>query len=99
MLIIDSEKKQQKWEILEQIKIYFLRVISVVLRFFGGMPLYIITVYLSGTEEPSPWLGPLSLIFLEFRVSGLKCVSQPGLRSFYKRSSKNLESQKKCRMK
>ena len=28
---------------------------------FFGMPVYIATVYLSGTEEPSPWLRDLSV--------------------------------------
>ena len=42
---------------------------SVVPRAFMGIPLYIVTVYLSGTEEPSSWLGALSVKFLKFQVS------------------------------
>ena len=58
-------------------------------RVFLGIPVYIATVYLSGTEELSPRLGTLSVKFLEFKVSSyLKCISQPGLRSFYKACSK-----------
>ena len=44
---------------------------SVVPRVSLGIPLYIATVYLSGTEEPSLWLGALSVKYLEFQVSRL----------------------------
>ena len=40
-------------------------------EFFGGIPVYIATVYFSETEEPSPWLGTLSVKFLGFKVSRL----------------------------
>ena len=41
----------------------------------------LITMYLSGTEEPSPLLGTLLVKFLEFDS---KYISQAGLRSFCK---------------
>ena len=40
-------------------------------EFFGGIPVYIATVYFSGTEEPSPWQGTLSVKFLGLKVSRL----------------------------
>ena len=52
-------------------KIYFSRVNSVVPRVSFGIPVYIATVYLSGTEEHSPWLRALSVKFLKFKVSRL----------------------------
>ena len=52
-------------------KTYFSRVISGVPRVFFSIPLYITTVYLGGTKEPSPWLGALSVNFLEFKLSRL----------------------------
>ena len=55
----------------EQIKIYFSRFNSVVPRVLLGIPVYIATMYLNGTEEPSSWLGALSVIFLGFKVSRL----------------------------
>ena len=36
-----------------------------------GIAVYIATVYLNGTEVHSPWLGGLSVKFLEFKVSRL----------------------------
>ena len=38
---------------------------------FMGKPVYIAAVYLSGTEEPLPCLGALSIKALEFKVSRL----------------------------
>ena len=38
---------------------------------FFGIPVYIATMYLSGTEEPSPWLGDLSVKPLVFKISRL----------------------------
>ena len=37
---------------------YFSRVKSIVSKIFLGIAVYITTVYVSGTEEYSPWLGP-----------------------------------------
>ena len=37
----------------------------------SGIPVYIATMYLSGTKELSLWLGNLSVKFLEFKVSRL----------------------------
>ena len=73
-----------------KLKIYFSRVTSIILRFFFGIAVYIATVYLSGTEEYSPWLGALSVELLEFKVSSFaqKCIFQLGLRFFYKLHSK-----------
>ena len=65
------KKNNKKWEIHEQIKICFPKVNSVVPRVFLGIPEYEATVYLCETEEPSPWLGALSVNFLEFKVSRL----------------------------
>ena len=67
MFIIDNEKKQKMSanKIRQQIKIYFSRVNSVVSRVSLGIPA---TVYLSGTGEPSSWLGAFSVKFLEFKV-------------------------------
>ena len=44
---------------------------SVVCRVFFRHTVHIAIVYLSGTEEPSQWLGTLSVRFLEFKVSRL----------------------------
>ena len=44
------------------------KIVSVALRVLFGAPVYIATMYLSGTKEPSPWLGTLSVKFLEFKV-------------------------------
>ena len=38
---------------------------------FLGIPVYIATVYLSGTEEHSPWLGGLPVKLLKFKISRL----------------------------
>ena len=35
------------------------------------MQVYVTIVYLSGTEEPSSWLGALSIKFLKLKVSRL----------------------------
>ena len=47
----------------------FRTSVSVATRALLGTPVYIATVYLSGTEEPSPWLGALSVKSLEFKAS------------------------------
>ena len=44
------------------------KIVDVSPRGLLGAPLYIATMYLSGTKEPSPWLGPLSVKILEFNV-------------------------------
>ena len=74
MLSIENEEKQQRQQqkqIHEQIKICFFKVNSVVGRVFLGIPVYIATLYFSGTEEHSPWLVALSVKVLEFKVSRL----------------------------
>ena len=38
-------------------------------EFFLGIAVYIATVYLSGTEEHSQWLGTLSVKYLEFKLT------------------------------
>ena len=45
------------------------RINNVVPRVLLGISVYIATVYLSETEEHSPWLRSLSVKFLEFEVS------------------------------
>ena len=40
----------------------------VIARVFLVVLVYIAISYLSGTEEPSPWLGILSVKFLKFKV-------------------------------
>ena len=52
-------------------KIYFSRIYSVVPKVFLGHTSIYSYGYLSGTEEPSPWLEALSVKFLEFKVSRL----------------------------
>ena len=47
------------------------KIVTVAPRVFLGTPTYIATMYLIGTKERSPWLGALSLKFLEFKVSRL----------------------------
>ena len=68
MLVIDSEKKNQ---IQEQIKDNFQGLTTLSPEFYWAYRLYIATVYLSGTGEPSPGLGTLSVKLLEFKVSRL----------------------------
>ena len=65
----------------------FSRGNSVIPRGFLGIAVYIAAVYINGTEDHSPWLEALFVKFLELQV-GLKCVTQPGIRSFYKSCSK-----------
>ena len=43
--------------------------VSVATRVLLGTPAYIATVYLSGTEEPSPWLWALLVKSLKFKAS------------------------------
>ena len=81
------KKNNKKCEIREQIKIYFLRVNSVVPRVILGIPVYIATVYLSGTEEPLPWFGAFSVKFLEFKDLDWLKMRFPAW-SFYKPCSK-----------
>ena len=64
-------KNEHTFKIHEQIKIYFSRVNSVKSTVSLGISINIATVYLSGTEEHSPWSGALSINFLEFKVSRL----------------------------
>ena len=44
------------------------KIVGITLRVLLGATLYIATMYLSGTKEPSPWLETLSVKFLEFKV-------------------------------
>ena len=78
ILIIDREEKQKIINTWANENI-FLKGYSVVPRVFLGIPVYIATVYLSGTEEPSPWWGYLSVKVLEFRVSRLALNAFPSL--------------------
>ena len=47
------------------------KIVGVAPRVLLGAPLYIATMYLSGSKKPSPWLGALSVKFLEFKVPRL----------------------------
>ena len=44
------------------------KLVGVTLRVLLGAPVYIATMYLSGTKEPSPWSGTVSVKFFEFKV-------------------------------
>ena len=46
----------------------FQKIVGVAPRVLLGALVYIATMYLSGTKEPSPWLGTLLVKFLEFKV-------------------------------
>ena len=46
-------------------------LIEALTAFTVRQPVYITIVYLSGTEEPSSWLGALSIKFLKLKVSRL----------------------------
>ena len=49
------------------------------------IPVHIYTLHLSGDELPQSWLGAPPENVTELSIySGLKCILQPGLRSFYK---------------
>ena len=47
------------------------KIVGVSPRVLLGAPVYITTMYLSGTKEPSPWLEPLLVKVLEFKVPRL----------------------------
>ena len=47
----------------------FRKIVGVALRVLWGGPVNIVTMHLSGTIEPSPWLGTLLVKVLEFKVA------------------------------
>ena len=47
------------------------KIVSVLPRGLLGAPVYIATIYVSGTKEPSLCLGPMSVKVLEFKVPRL----------------------------
>ena len=52
--------------------VFFCRkIVGVSPRVLLGAPVFITTKYLSGTKEPSPWLRPLVVKCLEFKVPRL----------------------------
>ena len=81
MLIIDSEQKATKNDIYINQQKYISQELTVSWRLCNSVVtvVHIVTVHLSGTEEPSPWLGIFSSNIFIFKKYGWAQNAFPNL--------------------